>query len=136
MVTSVDSNIVLDITTGDPSAKALATQALKRANQDGAIVASVVAYAELAVSYRSGAELDALLLLLKITIDPLDQQTAFLAGRYHDEYRQRGGTRTRILPDFLIAAHAARRSDRLLTRDARFFGDHFPGLTAIHPKDL
>jgi hypothetical protein len=43
-------------------------------------------------------------------------------------YKLRGGTRTRILADFLLAARAQLDSDHLLTRDDRFFTDAFPNL--------
>ena len=51
-------------------------------------------------------------------------------------YRACGGTRSRIAADFLIGAHAARRADRLLTRDTGFYRQHFLGLAVQAPSEL
>lgn len=48
-------------------------------------------------------------------------------------YRGRGGTRTGVLPDFLIGAHAAVAGVALLTRDVARYLAYFPTLTLIAP---
>jgi predicted nucleic acid-binding protein len=48
-------------------------------------------------------------------------------------YRQRGGTRSRAVPDFLIGAHALLQCDGLITRDDSFYRDYFKGLKLIVP---
>jgi predicted nucleic acid-binding protein len=136
VVTAVDTNIFFDIISGDAQSNALATRALKRAASDGRIVISAVSYAEIAIEFTTASELDLFLTDLKVEITPLDRQTAFLAGQFHREYKLRGGTRTRILADFLIAAHGQLHADRLLTRDDRFFSEAFPQLKAIAPSEL
>ena len=39
----------------------------------------------------------------------------------------------RIVPDFIIGAHARQQSDRLLTRDRGFYRSWFAGLTVLDP---
>ena len=51
----------------------------------------------------------------------------------HADYRQCGGQRSMILPDFLIGAHALLESTGLLTRDGRRYRQAFPGLRLILP---
>jgi len=51
-----------------------------------------------------------------------------VAGTAFKRYRQRGGSRARILPDFMIGANAVAAGARLLTRDRRFYRSAFPGL--------
>ena len=58
----------------------------------------------------------------------------FLAGKVFRHYRNRGGTKTGVLPDFFIGAHAAGAAIALLTRDPRRCRSYFPGLEIIHPE--
>ena len=136
MVTSVDTNILLDVGFGMTPDSAASKRALQAAESDGDIIISVVSYAEIAGKFSQAAKLSEFLHTLRITVTPLDVETAFLAGQFMREYKLRGGTRTRILADFLIAAQAQLHSDRLLTRDHRFFSDAFPNLKAVAPDDL
>ncbi|WP_207792133.1 type II toxin-antitoxin system VapC family toxin [Siccirubricoccus phaeus] len=57
----------------------------------------------------------------------------FLAGRAFREYRRRGGSRTGVLPDFFIGAHAAVAGLPLLTRAPRRYRAYFPDLALIAP---
>lgn len=68
---------------------------------------------------------------LGISFVPMAAASAALAGATFRAYRRRGGTRERIMADFLIGAHALGHADRLLTRDASFFERNFPALTLI-----
>lgn len=47
----------------------------------------------------------------------LSEEAAHLAGRIFREYRKEGGPRTTILPDFLVAAHAALQPGSMATED-------------------
>jgi predicted nucleic acid-binding protein len=44
-----------------------------------------------------------------------------------------GGSRQRLVPDFLVAAHAAAHADRLLSRDRGFFRSYFSQLVVLDP---
>jgi predicted nucleic acid-binding protein len=58
----------------------------------------------------------------------------FLAGKVFQQYRAAGGTRTGVLPDFFIGAHAAVAGTPLLTRDTGRYRTYFPSLRLIAPR--
>jgi predicted nucleic acid-binding protein len=65
--------------------------------------------------------------------EPLPYEAAFLAGKAHLAYRERGGQRRSPIPDFYIGAHAAVRSYRLLTRDVARYRSYFPTVELVTP---
>ena len=69
---------------------------------------------------------------LRVTYVGIDLQAAGIAG----EARSRSRIHRRITADYLIAAHAARHADRLLTRDADFSTLDVPGLRAVTPAQV
>ena len=56
-----------------------------------------------------------------------------MAAKAYAKYRQRGGVKLSVLPDFFIGAHAAVQGWPLLTRDASRFRTHFPTLEVLAP---
>jgi hypothetical protein len=136
MVTAIDANIFLDLLTGSFADVKGAHAALAAAKKSGSLVVSMVCYAEISRNFSSTDETDEFFALLSCRVDKIEQNAAFLAGQFFEQYKRRGGTRTRILPDFLIAAHAQLNADRILSRDTRFFGPNFPRLKAVSPADL
>jgi len=56
-----------------------------------------------------------------------------LAGKAFRQYRQSGGTKTGVLPDFFIGAHAEAEKYKLLTRDAGRYKTYFPKIKLICP---
>jgi predicted nucleic acid-binding protein len=64
---------------------------------------------------------------------PDDREVAAAAGRAWRTYRQAGGTRRRVLADFLIGAHAAAKAERFITRDRGFYRGRFSGLSIQDP---
>jgi len=69
----------------------------------------------------------------QILLEEIPREALFLAGKVFQRYKARGGTRTGVLPDFFIGAHAAVLGIPLLTRDARQYADYFPKLELIAP---
>ncbi len=61
-------------------------------------------------------------------------ESAILAGKYFARYLRLGGEQKRVLPDFLIGAHAQILADRLLARDRGYFRDYFTALAVIDPS--
>jgi predicted nucleic acid-binding protein len=129
----VDSNVLLDVVTGDPQWCQWSEEALARCADSASLIINPIVYAEVSVGFRQIEELEAALPVHFFRRESLPWEAAFLAGKCFVEYRRRGGERRSPLPDFYIGAHAAVRDYRLLTRDAGRFRFYFPSLELIAP---
>jgi len=134
VVTAVDTNVLIDILRADPKFGAASREALKRCRSEGGLIACEVVWAELGAGARSGGQLKRVLDSIGLEFAPMDRETSIDAGRAWRAYRQRGGRRTRIVSDFLIAAHARRNAERLLTRDRGFYAEYFRSLSVLDPS--
>jgi len=129
----VDTNVILDVLTDDPTFSPWSAEALARAADESILVINPVIYAEVSARYDSIEDVDDALPPFQFRRDPLPYDAAFLAGKAYVAYRRRGGTRLSPLPDFYIGAHAAVAGFQLLTRDARRYRTYFPTLEIIAP---
>ena len=132
--TLVDSNVLLDVFTDDPSWAGWSGEALVEAFDQGPVVINPVVYAEVSVGFDRIEELDEALPQAAFVREPLPYPAGFLAGKAFLAYRRSGGARPAPLPDFYIGAHAAVAGYRLLTRDARRYRTHFPRLDLLAPS--
>jgi predicted nucleic acid-binding protein len=132
MRTAVGSSALLALFRGEPDAHAwLAT--LIEARRRGQLVVCDVVYAEVAAAFGEPAALDDALAKLGIQLDPIGAQAAWRAGRTFRAYRDAGGPRTHLIPDFLIGAHAAVQADQLAAADRGYLRRYFAGLPLVHP---
>jgi predicted nucleic acid-binding protein len=131
--TLVDSNVILDVASQDDEWLDWSGAMLTAAAERGPVVINPVVYAEVSTRYATIESLDAALPQEFYTRAPLPWEAAFLAAKAFRLYRQRGGTKTSVLPDFFIGAHAAIAGMTLLTRDARRYRTYFPKLRLIAP---
>ena len=92
-----------------------------------------IVYAELAVRAESETKLNAALADLDVEIARTPMSALFMAGKAFQQYRAKGGTRTGVLPDFFIGAHAFVAGFALLTRDQQRFKTYFPDVDLITP---
>lgn len=133
VVTLVDSNVLLDIVTDDPTWSAWSSNALAEAFDKGRVVVNPIVYAEVSVGFDLIENLDDALPATQFVREPLPYAAGFLAGKAFLAYRRRGGARPTPLPDFYVGAHAALAGYRLLTRDARRYRTYFAGLDVLAP---
>lgn len=119
----VDTNILLDVIGADAQFGPASKACLARCAGAGVLAINAVIYAEVGALVETIEALDELLPRTLFRRDPLPWEAAYLAGRAFRRYRERGGTRTRVLADFLIGAHAATQGMILITRDRGYATD-------------
>jgi predicted nucleic acid-binding protein len=129
----VDTNVLLDVVVGDPRWAPWSSTALATIADESVLVINPLIYAEVSIRFVSVEAVDHVLPTNLFRREDLPYDAAFLAGKAYVEYRERGGKRRSLLPDFLIGAHAAVAGYRMLTRDARRYRTYFPKLDLIAP---
>ena len=126
MITSVDTNVLLDVLIYDDDFGPKSTDWLSAAHNRGAIIICDIVYTELVPAFSDRDSLDGALREIGATLSPIDSSIAYDAGLRWKRYRAAGGPRQRIMADFLIGAHAVAAADSFLTRDTGFFSTYFP----------
>lgn len=129
----VDSNVLLDVVTADPTWGTWSSAALERTADEAILVINALIYAEVSIGFASIEALEEALPPDLCRREHLPYEAAFLAGKAFLRYRQAGGTSRTPLPDFYIGAHAAVAGYRLLTRDETRYRTYFPTLELIAP---
>ncbi len=133
MVTAIDTSVLLDVLLDDAQHVSASIAALHLAAAQCPLIISEVALAEMVPVLPRG-ETDRFLNDWNLRFVPATQPVATLAGEMFRTFLQRGGKRGRVVPDFLIAAHAQLLADRLLARDRGYYRDYFSQLTVWDPS--
>jgi hypothetical protein len=129
----VDTNVLFDCLSEDDEWSDWSAAILSEVANRGPLAINPVIFAEVSVRYDAIEAVDEALPADYFVRAPLPWDAAFLAAKAFERYRRRGGTRTNVLPDFFIGAHAAVAGMTLVTRDARRYRTYFPKLKIIAP---
>lgn len=132
--TLVDSTVLLDLFTQDPTWCSWSATRLAEALDRGPVVINQIVYGEVAHRFSTIEALDEVLTQDRFIRGNLPWTAAFLAAVSYRSYRERGGRRASILPDFFVGAHAAVLGLPLLTRDAARYPTYFPTVDVIAPS--
>jgi predicted nucleic acid-binding protein len=133
-VTLVDSNILLDVFTQTEGWWEWSLAQLEDAARRGPLLINDVIFAETSIRFAMIGDFEAALTEAGITVAPIPRMALFLAGKASVQYRNAGGARSSVVPDFFIGAHAAVERLPLLTRDAQRYRTYFPTVTLIAPE--
>lgn len=134
-MTLVDSNILLDIFTRTPVWWEWSLARLEDAALHGPLLINDVIFAETSIRFPAIEDFEAALAEAGITVAPMPRMAPFLAGKASVQYRNAGGVRSSVLPDFFIGAHATVERLPLLTRDTRRYRTYFPTVELITPSE-
>ena len=134
MITAVDTSVLLDVFTADREHLDRSRDALRDSIARGRVVACEVVWAEVSAFFPDSADARDALDTVGLYFEPMSVESALGAGTAWAEYRRSGGSRKRVIADFLIGAHAIGRADRLLTRDRGFYRSYFSGLEILDPS--
>ena len=129
----VDTNVLLDVLQDDPQWAEWSIGQLRAQAQVHGLVINAVICAEISLSFSTLEALDAVVVKMALDVQEIPKPALFLAGKAFAQYRRRGGSKTQVLPDFFIGAHAAVNGWPLLTRDESRFRTYFPGLLVVAP---
>jgi len=134
VTTALDSMVLIDLFQHEPGWAPRAATAIDHAIRSGRVIACDVVWAEVAGRFPSETVMEEAMTELSVEFDGISELASTRAGRLWRSFRDAGGARReRIVPDFLVGAHALDRADALLTRDRGFYRRYFKGLRVIEP---
>ncbi len=134
MITAVDTNVLIDVFTADPTFAEKSAVALEESMRRGRIVACEAVWAETCALFPDDRSFVRAMQDLGVELSPMTEVAAQQAGRAWRQYRKNKGPRTRVVADFMIGAHAVTQCDRLLTRDRGFYRQYFSTLKVTDPS--
>jgi len=130
----VDTNVLLDVLEDDPAWADWSVRQLRDQAQVHELIINPIVYAELSLAFESVDALDGAVEQMEVAVREVPRPALFLAGRAFVKYRKSGGTKTNVLADFFVGAHAAVLGCGILTRDARRYRSYFPTVNLLAPE--
>ncbi len=133
MITAIDSSVLWAIVSDEANTESW-IDILADAASEGSLIVCPVVFSELAPAAEDAGKLVATLEKFAIAYDPINPESAHLAGTTFKRYGIAGGPRTHLIPDFLIASHATVQADRLAAIDRGYLKTWFSDLTLLQPS--
>jgi predicted nucleic acid-binding protein len=130
----VDTNVIVDVWHDDQDWYEWSAAQLRAQSLVHELAINPVVYAELSLGFESIETLDREIDSLRLLVKEPPRAALFLAGQAFREYRRAGGTRTGVLSDFFVGAHAAVLGCGLITRDVARYRTYFPTVELLAPR--
>lgn len=131
----VDSSVILDIFQDDPAWGDWSQSMLDWHSVDRLLYINPVIYTEVSIGFKRIEELEKAIDACGFKMLQIPKEALFLAGKAYLSYRKNKGSRTSVLPDFYIGAHAAVSKLTILTRDTARINTYFPKVNIISPPE-
>jgi predicted nucleic acid-binding protein len=129
----VDTNVLIDVLEDDPQWAIWSVAQLRAQSKIHELAINAIVYAELSLAFERAEEVDDAVTRLQLKLLEIPRPALFLAGKAFVAYRKAGGTRSNVLPDFFIGAHAAVLGVAILTRDVGRYATYFPKVRLLVP---
>ena len=129
----VDTNVLVDVLEDDPQWSEWSVGQLRAQSKIHRLAINPIIYAELSLTFSTAEALDLAIEDLDLDMLEIPRPALFLAGKAFIRYRRQGGTKTNVLGDFFIGAHAAVSGHAVLTRDTRRYASYFPSVVMVSP---
>jgi len=133
MITAVDTSVLLDILIDGSSFMAQSEFQLRDFREMSDLIVCEAVIAEIRPVFSNDQHLIDFLQDLQIEFTPSSIKTILLAGSMYAEYISNKGPSKRVLPDFMIGAHALQQADILLARDRGYYCEYFKDLKLVDP---
>jgi len=129
----VDTNVLVDVLEDDPDWAEWSISQLRSQSKVHRLIINSIIYSELSLTFSAVEAMDETLGFMEIPMVEIPKAALFLAGKAFVQYRRKGGTKTNVLGDFFIGAHAAVSGLPVLTRDVRRYAHYFPSVRLVSP---
>ena len=129
----VDTNVLVDVLEDDPQWADWSVRQLRAQSKIHRLAINPIIYAELSLTFSTAEALDQALDDLDLAMVEIPRPALFLAGKAFIRYRRQGGTKSNVLGDFFIGAHAAVSGFAVLTRDTHRYASYFPSVVMVSP---
>lgn len=133
MATLVDTNVLIDVAAKDATWHEWSRKRLAERHRKGPLFINQIVFSEFSYRYETMEEVEAVLPADVFIRRQLPWRAAYAAARAFRRYREDGGSRERILPDFMIGAHAVIAGVAILSRDTSLYRRYFPTVSLIAP---
>jgi predicted nucleic acid-binding protein len=127
MTTFVDTSVLFDLVAEESEHKPWSVEQMSAAKTAGPVYVSDIVYSEFSYGMADVGEVDQAISSLALARCGYTNAALFRAAKAFRQYREMTkGTKSNVLPDFLIGALAEVEGHPLLTRDASRIKTYFP----------
>lgn len=130
----VDTNVLVDVLENDPEWADWSIAQLQAQSKVHRLVINPIIYSELSLTFSTVEAMDSVIESMELRMLEIPKPALFLAGKAFVQYRRNGGTKSNVLGDFFIGAHAAVSGLPVLTRDTHRFKSYFPSVKLVAPE--
>ena len=130
----VDTNVLVDVLENDPEWADWSIAQLRAQSKIHQLAINPIIYSEMSLTFSTVEALDQAIEALGLAMLELPRPALFLAGKAFVRYRRQRGTKSNVLADFFIGAHAAVSRYPLLTRDTQRYTGYFSDVKLISPE--